>query len=128
MTKALLATEISIVAFGSAVLDECLLKAGLGTDNCTIGKTFNIERGAPLRCREGGEDLECRLCEHFRDRVNSPICILRESSALFSIADAPKLHEQLIQALDYLKQADTGECKVSVTLTEPLLVSAFIAS
>ena len=27
--------------------------------------------------------------------------------------DAPKLHEQLTQAMDYLKQADTGECKVN---------------
>jgi hypothetical protein len=28
---------------------------------------------------------------------------------------APKLHEQLTQAIDYLKQADTGECKGYIT-------------
>ncbi|CAF3172672.1 unnamed protein product [Rotaria socialis] len=62
-----------LLPFGSAVLDECLLKAGLNNENSTLGKTFNIEQ------------------------------------------DAPKLHEQLIQAMDYLKQADTGECKGYVT-------------
>jgi hypothetical protein len=34
------------------------------------------------------------------------------TSTLLYILDAPKLHEQLTQAMDYLKQADTGECKV----------------
>jgi len=29
--------------------------------------------------------------------------------------DALKLHEQLTQAMDYLKQADTGECKGYIT-------------
>ncbi|CAF3242857.1 unnamed protein product [Rotaria sp. Silwood2] len=62
-----------LLPFGSAVLDECLIKAGLNSENCTIGKTFNIEQ------------------------------------------DASKLHEQLIQAMDYLKQADTGECKGYIT-------------
>lgn len=32
------------LAFGSAVLDECLLKAGLTTDNCTL----NIEQGIEI--------------------------------------------------------------------------------
>ncbi|CAF1207062.1 unnamed protein product [Rotaria sp. Silwood1] len=62
-----------LLPFGSAVLDECLLKAGLNSENCTLGKTFNIEQ------------------------------------------DASKLHEQLTQAMDYLKQADTGECKGYIT-------------
>ena len=31
-----------------------------------------------------------------------------------SVVDAPKLHEQLIQAMDYLRQTDTGECKVLI--------------
>jgi hypothetical protein len=38
--------NISILAFGSAVLDECLLKAGLNNENCILGKTFNIEQGS----------------------------------------------------------------------------------
>ncbi|UJR14620.1 hypothetical protein I4U23_001614 [Adineta vaga] len=62
-----------LLPFGSAVLDECLLKAGFNNENTIVGKTFNIEQ------------------------------------------DALKLHEQLIQALDYLKQADTGECKGYIT-------------
>ncbi|CAF1380213.1 unnamed protein product [Rotaria sordida] len=62
-----------LLPFGSAVLDECLLKAGLNSESCILGKTFNIEQ------------------------------------------DAPKLHEQLIQAMDYLKQADSGECKGYIT-------------
>ncbi|CAF0941684.1 unnamed protein product [Adineta steineri] len=62
-----------ILPFGSAVLDECLLKAGLNTENSIIGKTFNIEQ------------------------------------------NAPKLHEQLTQAMNYLKEADTGECKGYIT-------------
>ena len=35
-----------ISAFGSAVLDECLLKAGLNMDQCNIGRTFHIEQGS----------------------------------------------------------------------------------
>jgi len=34
-----------LLAFGSAVLDECLLNAGLNVENCQIGKSFNIEQG-----------------------------------------------------------------------------------
>jgi hypothetical protein len=34
-----------ILAFGSAVLDECLLKAGFNNESCTLGKTFHIEQG-----------------------------------------------------------------------------------
>ncbi|CAF1615595.1 unnamed protein product [Adineta ricciae] len=65
-----------ILPFGSAVLDECLLKAGLNADNSTIGKTFSIEQ------------------------------------------DTPKLHAQLVEALNYLTQADTGECKGYITYRE----------
>ncbi|CAF5074811.1 unnamed protein product, partial [Rotaria socialis] len=35
---------VCLLAFGSAVLDECLLKAGLNNENSTLGKTFNIEQ------------------------------------------------------------------------------------
>ena len=42
-------TRFSLLAFGSAVLDECLLKAELNADNSTIGKTFSIEQGILLR-------------------------------------------------------------------------------
>jgi hypothetical protein len=34
-----------LIAFGSAVVDECLLKAGLNNESCILGKTFNIEQG-----------------------------------------------------------------------------------
>ena len=77
--------KISFSAFGSAVLDECLLKAGLNSENCTLGKTFNIEQGTKFR---------------------------QKKLFLKYNLDAPKLHEQLTQAIDYLKQADTGDCKV----------------
>jgi hypothetical protein len=33
-----------------------------------------------------------------------------------SIVDASKLHEQLTQAMNYLRQADTGDCQVSVNM------------
>ena len=37
-----------ILAFGPAVLDECLLKVGLNNDKCILGKTFNIEQGSSV--------------------------------------------------------------------------------
>jgi len=37
--------KFCILAFGSAVLDECVLKAGLTNESCILGKTFNIEQG-----------------------------------------------------------------------------------
>jgi hypothetical protein len=61
----------------------------LHPENCTLGKTFHTEQGTDK---------------------SSP------SHNLKSILDAPRLHEQLTQAMDYLKQADTGECKVIITM------------
>jgi hypothetical protein len=40
--------------------------------------------------------------------------------------DAPKLHEQLTQAMDYLKQADTGECKGYITYRQEGSASSIV--